>query len=414
MRRLRRGSFMEQTKAIPAVKRGTIAIADLVEAKYNPRKISDSALAGLEASIDRFGAVQELVVNVRDGKNIVVGGHQRLRIYRKRGLTEAAAVFVDLSPRDEKALNIVLNSPAIAGDFTDGLQSLLAEIQQSDEMLFAEIRLDHLLTDLPSDDVGNDPEEVPPLPVEAVTKRGDLWVLGHHRLLCGDSTNADDLTTLLGSDRVDSLVTDPPYGVDYGSKNTFLNKYDKGNRVQKDISNDTGLDYRAWFTEWLRIVPWAKKNTFFIFMQAPHLHHLREAIDDINLFFCDYLVWAKNNHVLGRKDYAQKHEFIVYGWSGTHVFYAPEFRTAVLEYPKPTKSDLHPTMKPVALVEQLIQDGSAPGMVVLDLFGGSGTTLIACEMHQRRARLMEIDPLYCDVIVARWEQFTGKKAKLAT
>jgi len=400
------------SKASTGVRIETKKVSDLKPAPYNPRNIDEASLAGLTKSVERFGMVQPIIWNSRSG--FVVGGHQRLKVIRSQKVRQTEVVVVDLDDTEERALNIALNSPHIAGEFTASLQGLLEEVEAANSALFHELRLGELLGEGVTLAPIGDPEFVPEIPKEARTKLGDVYVLGRHRLVCGDSTSVDTLDALLKGEKVDSLVTDPPYGVDYGAKNEFLNSIDKGNRNQKHIANDVDRDYRTWFASWMAVVPWAEKNTFFMFMQGPQLHHLRGAIDDAGLTWCDYLVWAKNNHVLGRKDYAQKHEFIVYGWSGTHKFYAPEFRTTILEFPKPTKSDLHPTMKPVPLVKQLVEDGSASGAIVLDLFGGSGTTMIACEEANRCARLVEIDPLYCDVIVDRWQQFTGKTAELVS
>jgi DNA modification methylase len=413
MRRLRRGSFMEQTKAIPAVKRGTIAIADLVEAKYNPRKISDSALAGLEASIDRFGAVQEVVVNVRDGKNVVVGGHQKLRIYRKRGVTEAAAVFVDLSVKDEKALNIALNSPSIAGTFTDGLRTLLDELKESDDALFAELQFEGLnLDDLAGgggglgfgslDPAFGDPEAIPPLPTDPITKRGDLWLLGDHRLLCGDSTNADDLATLLDGEHVALVVTDPPYGVGYGA----MRKAMAGVKLQNDANAD---DASKVITNSLAALG-EKPDAIFMCCDWRSLSTILNAFEANGLPPKCCIVWDKGSAAQHLDRFAKSHEFLVYSgpYGGQKTL-----STDVWSIPREYRDD-HPTPKPVELIERAITSASEPGNVVLDMFAGSGSTAIACEMNRRRARLLEIDPRYCDVVVTRWEKFTGKKAERAS
>ncbi len=393
-----------------ALVRESVDIRTLQPAKYNPRRIDDSSLAALEKSISRFGMVQEIVVNRPNMR--VIGGHQRLKILKLQKAKHVPVVFVDLPEHEEKALNIALNSDSLTGEFTDALQALLSEIQEKDQILFDELLLSQLLSDVDASAAIGDPESVPDIPKVAKTKPGDMYVLGTHRLLCGDSTSVAAVSRLLGSDLVESLVTDPPYGVDYAGKNEMLNSFDEGKRIEKKIANDAIQDYRKWYGSWLAFIPWADYATFFICMNGRELHSLRSAIDDCSYKFCDYLVWVKNNHVLGRMDYNLKSEFIVYGWPKRHRFFGDGSRTSVLEYDKPQKSELHPTMKPVALIEQLVCDGSPSGGIVLDLFGGSGTTLIACEQASRQARLMEIDPHYCDVIVQRWEEFTGKKATL--
>jgi DNA modification methylase len=373
--------------------------------------MSDAAMAALEKSLERFGVVEPIIWNRTSGH--VVGGHQRLKVLRARKVTETLVVVVELDDVDEKALNVALNSPKLAGEFNVKLHDLLIEIEASRKELFDALRLGELRSGLVAPIGRTDPDDVPDLP-EATPKThpGDLYLLGRHRLLCGDSTSAADHARLLESDCVEALVTDPPYGVDYAGID--------GSR--KKIANDARSDYRAWFASWLSLIAWAPKATFFVCMSGLELHNLRLALDDCGYKFGDYLVWVKNAAVLTRKDYNSKNEFIafgglehemvMYGWPETHRFFGGKKRTTVLEYDRPTKSDLHPTMKPVALIEQLVADGSPSGGIVLDLFGGSGTTLIACERAGRSARLMELDPGYCDVIAQRWENFTGKKAEL--
>jgi DNA modification methylase len=390
----------------------TVRVADLKPAPYNPRAMSDAAMAALEKSLEHFGVVVPIVWNRTTGH--VVGGNQQLKILRSRKTSDTIVVVVDLDLSDEKVLNIALNSPKLAGEFTARLQPLLDEIEAQRAELFHSLRLGELRCGIGEPVGRTNPDDVPKLPdAEPKTKPGDLYFLGGHRLLCGDSAFAGDHARLLGEDRVDALVTDPPYGVDYAGID--------GSR--KKIANDARNDYRSWFASWLSLVAWAPKAVFFVCMSGLELHNLRLAIDDCGFKFGDYLVWVKNAAVLTRKDYNAKHEFIafgglehemvMYGWPETHRFFGGKKRTTVLEFDRPTKSDLHPTMKPVALIEQLVTDGSPSGGIVLDLFGGSGTTLIACERTGRSARLMELDPGYCDVIVARWEQFTGKKAERA-
>ena len=251
----------------------------------------------------------------------------------------------------------------------------------------------------------DDLDEAPAPPNVPVTQLGDVWTLDRHRLVCGDSTDPAAVAALLQGELVDQLVTDPPYGVDYTGSGIGD---EKTHRTR--IANDVGRDYRPWFASWLTNLPWADYATFFLFMGGSQLHNLRVAIGDAGLTWADYLIWVKSSMVLGRKDYNARCEFVVYGWPKRHRFFGPSNSTNVLEYARPSKSDLHPTMKPIALIERLLSDGSADGALILDLFGGSGSTLIACEASHRRARLIELDPAYCDVIVERWQALTGGKA----
>jgi DNA modification methylase len=406
----------------------TMAIRDLRPASYNPRRIDNASLAALGKSIDRFGVVEPIIFNRRSG--LVVGGHQRLKVLRSKKIASTSVVVVDLDETEERALNVALNSPKLSGEFTGALEDLLAEIEAADAQIFRELRLDELLGDQEPRVYLRDPDEAPAAAGETSTKTGDLFTLGNHRLLCGDCTIAADVATVLGRRKVESLVTDPPYGVNYVRGKAHL-RAEHGGTDHRDIANDTGRNYREWFREFLSGVPWADYATFYIFMSGLELHNLRMAIEDCDLKWGDYLVWVKNALVLGRKDYNQRTEliavgdatgfpgdapevaeFVVYGWPERHRFFGPAKRTNVLEFRKPLASKLHPTMKPVELMRQLLEDGSAGGAIVYEPFAGSGSTIIACEMAARSCRAIELDPLYVDVAVRRWEEFTGQKASL--
>ncbi len=393
-----------------------LADADLlVPNPRNPNRHPESQIALLAKIIKAQGWRAPITVSVESG--FIVRGHGRLLAARKLGVRQ---VPVDrqhyATEADEWADLIADNRLAELAEMDDGLlHDLLKDFEGQGYDLdltgFVGEDLEEILAAFPEQDDRTVVREIEPpeRPKKPITKRGDLWQLGPHRILCGDSTAVAHVERLLAGRRVDQLVTDPPYGVDYSAKNEFLNKFDKGNRVQTPIANDAIGDYRAFFGSFLSIIPFSDYNTLYIFMSGKELHSLRLALDDCGLQWGDYLVWVKNNHVLGRKDYNAKHEFIVYGWKGKHKFYGG-FSTTVLEYDRPAKSDLHPTMKPVALVSRLITDGSAPGALVYDPFLGSGTTLIAAEQLGRVCYAMEIDPGYVDVTVARWEELTGKKA----
>jgi DNA modification methylase len=403
----------------------TMAVKDLKPAPYNPRRIDQSSLAALGQSIDRFGVVEPIIFNRRS--KFVVGGHQRLKVLRSKKILSTPVVVVDLSEIEERALNVALNSPKLSGEFTETLQDLLAEIEAADAQIFRELRLGELLLDQRPRTYLRDPDEAPAAAGETSTKTGDLFTLGNHRLLCGDCTVATDVLTSLGGRKVDSMITDPPYGVDYVHGKAHLRGL--GHR---DIANDAGLNYRNWFRQFFALVPWADYATFYVFMSGLELHNLRMAIEDCGLKWGDYLVWVKHSHVLGRKDYNQRSElialgdatafpgdaperadFVLYGWPHRHRFFGPATRNNVLEYPKPLASKLHPTMKPIELLRQLIGDGSPGGAVIYEPFAGSGSAIIACEMAGRSCCAIELDPLYVDVAVRRWEEFTGEKAILS-
>ena len=386
----------------------------IVPAAYNPRKNltpKDPEYQKLKRSMEKFGYVEPIVFNERTGR--VIGGHQRLKVLQEAGETEVTVSVVDLPETEEKALNIALNK--ISGDWDMPLlKDLLEELDTGAfDMDLTGFDADEIERLMAQFHVGGATEEkkVPPVPEVPITQKGDLWLLGRHRVMCGDSLATTDVDKLFNGETADSIVTDPPHGVDYSGKNEFLNAFDKGNCIQTPISNDAIKDYRKFFSEFLVIAPLTRYNTIYVFMSSKELHSLRLALDDCKITWGDYLVWVKNNHVLGRKDYNAKYEFIVYGWKGHHKFYGP-FSTTVLNYDKPLKNDLHPTMKPVEIVTKLVTDGTRKNGLVYDPFGGSGSTLIASEQTGRRCYMMELMPGYCDVIVKRWENLTGQKAIL--
>jgi DNA modification methylase len=400
-----------RSAAPPEVRIITMRVADLKPAPYNPRRIDPAAMAGLTKSVERFGMVQPVVFNTRS--NLVVGGHQRLKVLRATGAADTPVVVVDLDPIEERALNVALNSGAISGDFTDALQPLLLEIQSAADQLFTDLRLGALFEAVEPRTLGAEADDAPEVPAEAFSKLGDVWTLGRHRLVCGDSTDPATVRALLGGERVDILCTDPPYGVAYGEKTELMRSLNGTGIAHRPIENDSGIDYRTFFGAFLRPIPWANYATFYVFMSGTELHHLREAIDDVGYKWGAYLAWVKSQMVFSmRKDYSAGHEWIVYGWPKRHRFYGPPNRVTVLEFDRPRKSELHPTMKPVALLTQLLADGSTDGAIVYDAFGGSGSTLIACENSRRQARVCELDPLYTDVCAQRWTSLTGQPALL--
>ena len=237
--------------------------------------------------------------------------------------------------------------------------------------------------------------------------------------MCGDSTNADDVARLMDGEKADMVFTDPPYNVNYADKNKFLNSVDKGNRIQREIENDneeTDEDCaeKLWKPAFINLQKHAKDCcAIYVTMPQGGAHMMMMmSIHDAGWKVKHELVWVKNNHVLGRVDYFYKHEPILYGWNKRHKFYGKgQFNKSVWEIPKPTKSELHPTMKPIALIANAILNSSKEGEIILDCFGGSGSTLIACEQTARRCLMMELDEGYCDVILTRWETLTGKTAK---
>ena len=246
-----------------------------------------------------------------------------------------------------------------------------------------------------------------------------IWKLGNHRLLLGDSTKKEDVEELVGKDKVTLLLTDPPYGVGYvEGKQEFLETIHKDGKSSKfsAIQGDgVAEDYYDFSKKWLEVFKshLKDKNAFYIFNSDSKLRELLNAFHDTGYTKSSLLIWLKNHHVVGRKDYHPQHELILYGWYGRHEFFGNRDKTALF-YPKPNKSKLHPTMKPPSLLRRLIYHSSKPRDIVLDPFGGSGSTLIACEQLGRTCFMVECDEAYCKTIIERWEKLTKKKAELVT
>jgi len=386
-----------------------IPLKDIKPYSNNPRKKQN--ITKVVNSIKEFGFQQPIVV---DKKNIIIVGHSRYEAGKELGLDKVPVIIADLSPVKAKAYRIADNR--INQDSEWDFSKLTLEFKDISKLDF---NLDSLgfekneLDDLIIDEVKGftDDDAVPDKPKKPKSKLGEIYQLGHHRVMCGDSTKEEDVKKLLLNNTVDLLLTDPPYGIDYSKKNEFLNKFDKGNRIQTDMRNDNIENIKQFCSNFLSIIPFSDYNIFYIFFAGLQLHRLREAIEESNLKFSQYLIWNKNNHILGRQDYLNKHEFILYGWKNRHKFYGTKSNKSVIDFDKNLKNDLHPTMKPVGLLELFLKDGSLSNQNIYDPFLGSGSTFIACEKLNRKCFGMELDPIYVDVTIKRWEDYTGKSSK---
>jgi DNA modification methylase len=376
----------------------------------NPRKRSDHSIKKIADSIREFGWQQPLVV---DKDYVIIVGHGRFdgaRLLRKEQVPVVVAAH--LSPEQVAAYRIADNRTADETEWDPallGIELRLLDEQQYDlsHTGFTDDELKELLQSVKVDD-GNDDEDVPELEKDAVTQAGDLWIMGNHRLLCGDSTRLPDVERLMDGTKAHLLWTDPPYNVDYEGKT----------KDALTIKNDamTPTEFRqflrnAFAAAFAVTIP---GGSFYIAHADTEGYNFRGALADAGWTLRQCLVWVKNAIVMGRQDYHWRHEPILYGWKpgGSHSWYADRAQDTVLEFDRPSRSAVHPTMKPVALVKYCMINSSKPGDNVLDLFGGAGATLIASEKVGRYARLMELDPNYCDVIVRRWQKFTGKQATL--
>ena len=376
----------------------------------NPRKLSETAIEKVAQSIQEFGFRQPIVI---DKDRIIVVGHTRYRASKKLGYKKVPITIAEnLTKEQINAYRIADNRTNEEAKWDEELLKMeLKELDYKDFDLKMTGFDDKQINDLLFEEKQGltDDDAVPDTPEEPITKLGDIWHLGKHRLLCGDSTKIDNINKLFKNETVDLLLTDPPYGIDYSKKNEFLNKFDEGNRIETDIRNDSIENIEQFCTDFLKPIPFSQYNIFYIFITSQQLHNVRLSLEDNKFHTSTYLIWNKNNHVLGRMDYLMKHELIMYGWKNRHKFYGKK-TASVINFDRPVKNDLHPTMKPVGLLQLLIKDGSLPNQNVYDPFLGSGSTLIACEKLDRKCYGMELEPKYCDVIVKRWEQWTGEKA----
>lgn len=388
-------------------------------AGWNANVVPPAILRKIRASIEEFGVVENLVVRPNPsivGAYEVISGNHRLELYRELGLETAPCYVADLDDAHARILAQTLNRTR-GEDDPEKKARLLEEVLQTitvDEALryLPETpgSLDQLLTQFSPSRALIDPDEAPPLPDEPDSKPGELYELGPHRLLCGDATDPGALETLMGEALAELLWTDPPYGVAYAGKNAFLNAIDKGNRIQTAIAGDDGdtaemdaLWRTAFAAARAHLAPGAS-----YYVTGPQggdlLMALLAALRESGFPLRHILIWAKNNHVLGRCDYHYQHEPIIFGWveGAAHRFYGGRGQSSLWEIPRPQRSDLHPTMKPVELVARAIRNSSRPGEIVLDPFAGSGSTLIAAEQEGRVAYCIELDPRYCDVIRERY------------
>lgn len=432
-------------------------ISQLNPAIYNPRvklQSGDPEYEKLKKSLQEFGCVDPIIYNERTGN--VVGGHQRLKVMRDLGIEETDVSVVDLPLEKEKALNLALNKISGQWDMPK-LKDLLEELNTGEfdievtgfdaEEIEDIITQFEPLTEVKEDnfDIEKALEEIK----EPVTKPGDIWQLGQHRLMCGDSTVEADVLKLMNGALAEMVFSDPPYNVDYEGGT--------GLKIQND-NMEANEFYRfllAAFTNMFKVT--APGGAVYICHADSEGNNFRGALKESGWLMKQCLIWVKNQFIMGRQDYQWRHEPILYGWKpgAAHRWYGGRKQSTVIEdsspiiiqqtgegtvititagieeivlkvpsfevlsteaestiwrFDKPLKNDVHPTMKPIGIPARAIRNSSKPGQILVDLFGGSGSTLIAAEQTGRICYTMELDPIYCDVIIQRWEEFTGKKA----
>lgn len=375
-------------------------LSELTPYAANAKKHDKRQIDNVAESIKQYGFVQPIVV---DREGVIVIGHCRALAAKKLGMEEVPCVCVDdLTPEQVNALRLVDNK----SNESDWDFDLLAdELPGLDLSAFD---FDWGLPEAAMEEVTED--EAPEVDEESepVTKLGDIWQLGRHRLMCGDSTSTECVQKLMGGAQADILLTDPPYGVDYTGKTKDALK------IENDAKSDD--EFIAFLQAAFEAANSVMKPgaVFYIWHADSKAYVFRMACQMIGWEVRQVLIWVKNAMVMGRQDYQWKHEPCLYGWkSGAgHLWASDRKQTTVLEFDRPTKNKEHPTMKPVALFDYQIKNNTKGGDIVLDLFAGSGTTVVACEQNGRNAYVMEFDPRYCDVIVKRWENLTGEKAVL--
>jgi len=433
-----------------------VATGDLVPYAGNARTHDDNQIAKIAASIAEFGFNNPILVDTSHGT--IIAGHGRLAAANLLGLKEVPVIKLDhLNDKQRRAYILADNKLAEMSDWdeemlqaeiedlnNDGFDIELTGFEKSD---FAVIFPDDVIAPGDGDGTSQDPDAVPPEPEKYVTETGDIWNMDGHRLMCGDATSQENIDTLMAGELADLVITDPPYNVNYsGAAGRIMND----DMCSEDFLNFLTDSYVNMFQ--------AMKDGASIYVAHSETegYIFRRAFLDAGFKLQSCLIWKKNHFVLGRADYQWIHEPILYGWkpTGPHNWYGnrknvsvhdmpdespfhqledgtwsiqmgdrtlllqgddikiSEAAPTIINEPKPNKSDIHPTMKPVALLERFLLNSSKVLDNILDPFGGGGSTLIAAERNERYAKLMELDPKYCDVIVRRWEQYTGKKAAL--
>lgn len=395
--------------------------SELKPFQKNPYNHPEKQLTMLKKSMREFGFTSPILVSQ---DNMVIAGHARLKAAQEIGLSEVPTIFIDL-PYEKAVAYIIADNQ-------------LAKLAEEDRDLLGELLEGALsIPDFDIEAVGFSSEDIDTLlksgdPVEVVEdefnsdgdietrcKEGDLWQLGRHFLLCGDSSLKDDVTKLMNGNEADLFLTDPPYGVSYADKNRFLNVISPANRIQEPIENDHGsvddmsILWKAVFTNAFDVCRPGACYYIYSPQGGELMMMMMMMIRDSGWLLKHSLIWVKNNHVLGRSDYNYKHEPILYGWKegAGHSYYGGASKTSVWEFDKPHQSDLHPTMKPIPLFAECINNATKPEDIILDLFAGSGTTIMAAEQLNRIAYCIEKSEHYCDVILSRWEQFTNQTAK---
>lgn len=380
-----------------------VSLSKLKPYERNAKIHGEEQIKMLMASIQEFGFLSPCLVE--RGTFNLIAGHGRVEAARRLGMEKVPCVFVeDITEAQRRAYILADNRLTELGEWD--MEIVTDELTALDDMDF-DISLTGFELESETPEITEDDYEPTP-PKEPKAKRGDIYQLGRHRLMCGDATSTEDVGMLTGGVLVDLYLTDPPYNVDYTGKTKDALK------IENDKKKDD--EFRSFLVSAFYAAKTVMKGgaAFYIWHADIEGYNFRSACKDAGWTVRQCLIWAKNSMVMGRQDYQWKHEPCLYGWNdgGSHAWYSDRKQTTILNFDRPTRSAEHPTMKPIPLFDYLIRNSTKAGDIVLDTFGGSGTTIMACEQDERCGYLMELDPRYVDVIIDRWEQFTGERAVL--
>lgn len=386
-------------------------LTDLIPADYNPRKDlqpGDAEYEKLKRSIETFGYVEPIIWNKQTGR--IVGGHQRLKVMQDLGYQEIECVIIDIDESKEKALNVALNK--ISGSWDeDKLMSLITDLEASyfDVSLtgFDIAELDELFKDSLTDGIEDDNFDVEEeLKKPAMSKLGDVWTLGKHRLLVGDSTKIESYERLMKDKQANLVVIDPPYNVDYEGA---------AGKIKNDkMENQAFYEFLlVAFTQMEKVM--TNEASIYVFHADTEGFNFRRAFQEAGFYLSGTCIWKKESLVLGRSPYQWQHEPILFGWKkkGKHLWYSGRKETTIWEYDKPKRNTDHPTMKPIPLLSYPIMNSSTSNAIVLDPFGGSGSTLMACEQTNRICYTIELDEKFADVIIKRYIELIGKSDEVS-
>ncbi len=432
---------MSKIKVKPDIKE--VKLTDLRPAPYNPREISADALAGLRHSLEKFGMVDLLVVNRRNMR--VISGHQRYKILQEDGVESVTVIMVDVDEIAEMAMNVTLNSQEIVGYWTSALAPILEKLRREIEDDYISLRMRELREEIADMEIENTgagntlPDDIPSPPAETITQRGDLWILGEHRLLCGDSTNEADVARLMDGKKANLFATDPPYCVDYTGKDRPKGGKDwSGVYHETEIKDAVGF-LRNFYTVGLRYIN--PHTALYLWHASKRRHEIQQVCDELDILIHQQIIWVKPCVILTYSFYSWRHEPCLLMWvRGYKPPYKPKdksigsvWRIDFLRSGEPNEpeyySDVwelnwegkkrnpgleHPTVKPTEIFAIPMRVHTRPGDICYEPFCGSGSQIIAGERLNRRVFAMELEPVFCDVTVKRWEEFTGKKAERIT